>query len=234
VVRQSIESAPALVAACALVVVGCYGPEPIVPAAAVVVAGSSGASSNGSAPSGGVAALLSYCNEHDVGSPPGGAPSLIDTICSATAEPVLADGAAELRLTVTDHDERLPAMGTLTFPEELRGQVQGAPVISVAGQYMLDATVSVPEQTADGYSFTVTFGPSAMLFANDRTRLSLRAAFDFGCEAGSRLVHAGTELRLCGGAAAPVTWSGPGETCVVCYEVQPASPVTPDTEAAHR
>lgn len=173
-------------------------------------------------PVGGEAALPSGCREHLVEFPAGGAPALDDEICSATMEPVLANGAAQIRLVLTDKDPRSPTAGILTFPEGLRGHVKGEPIISVDRTVAnLDGVVSSVSETDEGYAFSVTFGPDAPLVSNDQTRVSLRATFDYRCEGGSRLVNAVTELRLCGGFPTPPTWSGPGDICVVCYESQP-------------
>ncbi|HEX2875285.1 MAG TPA: hypothetical protein VHP33_28735 [Polyangiaceae bacterium] len=176
-------------------------------------------------PVGGEAALPPGCSEHLVDFPAGGAPALDDEICSATMEPVLASGAAYMRLVLTDDNPRLPAAGSLTFPEGLRGHVKGDPIISVDRTVPnLHGVISSVSETDEGYAFAVTFDPDALLLTNDQTRVSLRATFDYRCEGGSRLVNAVTELRLCGGFPTPPTWSGPGETCVVCYEFQPARP----------
>jgi hypothetical protein len=181
--------------------------------------------SNATPPVGGEGALPPGCSEHPVDSLAGGAPAVDDVICSATMEPVLANGAAQIRLVLTDDDPRLPTAGVLTFPEGLRGHVKGAPIISVDRTVAnLDGVVSSVSETDEGYAFSVTFGPDALLASNDHTRVSLRATFDYRCEGGSRLVNAVTELRLCGGFPTSPSWSGPGDTCVVCYEFQPARP----------
>jgi hypothetical protein len=188
---------------------------------ALVLAGAS----NATPPVGGEGALPTGCSEHRVDSLAGGAAAVDDEICLATMEPVLANGAALMRLGVTNDDPRQPTTGILTFPEELREHVKGAPIISVdSAVTRLDGVVSAVSLSDEGYAFLVTFGPDARLVSNDQTRVSLRATFDYRCEGGSRLVNAVTELRLCGGFPTPTTWSGPGDTCVVCYQSLPARP----------
>jgi hypothetical protein len=181
-------------------------------------------SSSGAAPAaGGEGALPFGCHEYPVEALAAGAPSVDQEICTATSEPVLANGAAQIRLVLTNGDPREPTTGILAFPEELRGHVNGEPIIGVDRTVAnLSGVVSSVQETDDGYSFSVVFGPDALLIANDQTRVSLRATFDYRCDGGSRLVSAVTELRLCGGNPTPVTWSAPGDTCVVCNEYQPS------------
>lgn len=226
VARQTTGSVSALAAVGLLAAMGCAEPVPLTPGQSEGGTSSGGASVLGGASSGATAGagLPSGCSEHPVSLPPGGAPSVADAICSATLEPVLAPGAVRLHLAVTNNDLRLPAEGTLVFAEGLRGRLSGAPVISIDPVRPDNETrVSTPEQTDDGYAFTVYFDPKLQLFSNDQSRLQLTTTFDYVCEAGSRLVIAVTELRLCGGFPTPPTWSAPGETCVVCFENYPGT-----------
>lgn len=185
--------------------------------------------SNATPPVGGEGALPTGCSEHPVEPPAGGASAVDDEICSATMEPVLAPDAVRLHLAVTNNDVHQPAAGTLSFAEGVRGRLNGDPVISIEPLIVGSETrvSTLPEQTDDGYAFTVYFDPKLQLVSNDQTRLKLNVTFDYRCEAGSRLAIAVIELRLCGGFPTPATWSAPGETCVVCYENYPGTSPNP-------
>jgi hypothetical protein len=223
VARQTTGSAGALTAALVGLVGGVGCEQPLFDTSGgggdLVLAGAS----SGAAPAaGGEGALPFGCNEYPVDSLAAGATAVDAEICAALTEPVLANGAAQIRLVLTNDDPRQPTAGILTFPEGVRGHVNGEPILSVDRTVAsLDGVFSSLAETDEGYSFSVTFGPDALLKSNDQTRVSLRATFDYRCEGGSRLVNAVTELRLCGGYPTPATWSGPGDTCVVCYEHQP-------------
>lgn len=224
--RQTTGSAGALTAVLVGMVGGVGCEQPMFDTSGGTPSGGSlvlaGASSGAAPAVGGEGALPFGCNEYPVEPLAGGASAVDEEICAATTEPVLANGAAQIRLVLTNDDPRQPTSGILTFPEGLRGHVNGEPILSVDRTVTsLDGVISSLSETDEGYSFSVTLGPDTLLKSNDQTRVSLRATFDYRCEGGSRLVNAVTELRLCGGFRTPTTWSGPGDTCVVCYEYQP-------------
>lgn len=243
VVRQMTGSVPALVAASVLGASGCA--ESSSNPAAAASAGAAGASSmmglgGGSAgAAGGSARLPAGCQGYEVKLPNVGQPAVAGEICAVEVEPVISNGAARVSLALPEGgDPKAPVVGTLTLSAELREQVRGAPVVELIGASnytLLDAQLSPLEETADGYTFTVTWPTGAFLQAEDMTRVSFRTALDLGCDTGTRLVNAVTEVHLCGGTyQSPTVWASTGDTCIVCTVIAElaASPIIPDHRAS--
>lgn len=240
--RQTNGGLPVLAAAGLLAVAGCYGdpaPPPASSAGATAVSSSAGGSTVPVASSG-ASSLAPGCEAHWVVPSQGGSPTTLADICSAPAEPVLSNEAVHVSLAVAEGLPQLPATGTLTFADKLVDRVRGAPIIQLVAAtegHLLKAQLSGLELSAEGYSFTVTWPPGAVLLTEDKTHVSFRTAFDLGCEGGSRLVAAVSQLRLCGGGvygSVPAAWASTGDTCVICSPPPQytASPAIPDHQAA--
>lgn len=244
--RQTNGGLPVLAAAGLLAFAGCYG-DPAPPpassagAAAAPAVNSSAGGATVPVASSGASSLPPGCEGHLVAPSQGGSATTLAEICSAAAEPVLSNEAVRVSLAVAEGLPQLPATGTLTFADKLVDQVRGAPIIQLVAAtegHLLKAQLSVLEPSAEGYSFTVTWPPGAVLFTEDKTHVSFRTAFDLGCEGGSRLVAAVSQLRLCGGGfygSVPAAWASTGDTCVICIPPPQytASPAIPDHQAAH-
>jgi hypothetical protein len=220
VVRQMAGSVPLLVAASALVASGCEE------SSSTQATGTSEGGGTVAVDSAGSSASLPYgCSSYGLPLPSGGQPAALGDICAVEAEPVLSSAAARIALAPPGSNPQAAVVATLTFAAELREKVRGAPVVEViaASNYMLQgAQLSPPEQTADGYTFTVTWPAGVLMRAGDMTRVSFRTAFDVACDSGVRLVNAVTEAHLCGGELSPSAWVSSGDMCVVCYENQPS------------
>jgi len=245
VVRQMTGSVPALVAASVLGASGCAesSSTPAVGGSAGAAGGGSmiglGGGSSAAGAAGSSAQLPDGCQGYEVQLPDVGQPAVAGEICAVEVEPVISNGAARVSLALPQGaNPKAPVVGTLTLSPELREQVLGAPVVEVIGASnytLLDAELSPLEETADGYTFTVTWPPSAFLQPEDMTRVSFRTALDLKCDTGTRLVNAVTEVHLCGGSyLAPTVWASTGDTCIVCTVIAElaASPIIPDHRAS--
>lgn len=245
--RQTNGGLPAFAAAGLLGAVGCYGdpaPPPVSSSAGTTAApavNSTAGRATVPAASSGASSLAPGCEGHLVVPSQGGSPTTLADICSAAAEPVLSNETVHVSLAVAEQLPHLPATGKLTFADTLVDLVRGAPVIQLVAAtegHLLKAQLSALEPSAEGYSFTVTWPPGAMLLTEDKTHVSFRTAFDLGCEGGSRLVAAVSQLRLCGGGgygSVPAAWASTGDTCVICSPPPQAtaSPAIPDDQAAN-
>lgn len=249
VVRQVTGSVPALVAASVLGASGCGESASTPPVTASGGASSSGAGgssviqvgggSTAAGAAGGATRLPPGCQGYEVKLPNVGQPAVAGEICAVEVEPVISNGAARVSLALPEGGHpKAPVVGTLTLSPELRDQVRGAPVVEVIGASnatLLDAQLSPLEETADGYTFTVTWPPGASMQAEDMTRVSFRTALDLSCDTGTRLVNAVTEVHLCGGSyLSPTVWASTGDTCIVCNVIAElaASPIIPDHRAS--
>lgn len=256
VVRQVAGSVPALVAASVLSATACGdtkhdGAGGGVSSGGMAAAAGGGSAGSGGGPvvsvggtpssgggpvltSGGQYPLPDYCNDYQVMLPESGTPAVAGEICTVSVEPVLSPGAATVSLEIGESPQA-PVKGTLTLAKELRESLLGAPAVTIAGatgNLLLDAQLSELTETPEGYSFTLTWPDGAQLRSNDMTRVTFRTALDVKCEdGGSRLVHALTDVHLCGGSeGTPEAWASVGEHCVVCNIIAEvaASPIIPD------
>jgi len=252
VVRQVAGSVPALVAASVLSATACGdtkhegggmfsggtatgGSDAGAGGRAVVSFG--GTPSTGGGPMltpGGQGQLPDYCNDYQVLLPDAGTPAVAGEICAVSLEPVLSPGAAIVSLEIGATPQSA-VNGTLTLSKDLRDSVLGAPAVTIATateNLLLEAQLSELTETPQGYSFKLTWPKGVQLRPNDMTRVTFRTALDVKCEAGgSRLVHALTDVHLCGGSeGVPEAWASVGERCVVCNIIAEvaASPIIPD------
>jgi hypothetical protein len=248
VVRQMTGSVPALVAASVLGASGCADTTSLTPAssggggAGGTGAGGTGVILLGGGPSFAGSAsppALPYgCSGYEVQLPEVGQPAVAGEICSVEVEPVISNGAARISLAPPGTDPQAPVVGTLVLAESLREQIVGPPVVEIVAASqatLLQAQLSPLEQTADGYTFTVTWPMGVFLRPEDMDRVSFRTALDLSCDTGSRLVNAVTEVHLCGGSEGIASvWASTGDTCVVCNVIAElaASPIIPDHKAS--
>jgi hypothetical protein len=175
------------------------------------------------------------CEGYELQLPDAGHPAVAGEICTVEVEPVVAHGAARVALEVKDGDVAAPARGTLTLEKALRESVRGEPSLEIIGasdSRLLAARISELTPTDDGYSFEITWPEDSLLQAQDLTRVQFRTALDLSCEGETtRLVHAVSELHLCGGfASVPSSWASAGDQCVVCRVIAElaASPIIPE------
>lgn len=246
-VRQMTGSVPALVAASVLGASGCGESSsiPVGPArgGAGGSAGSSvitvGGTTVAAGASGGAARLPDGCQGYEVKLPDVGQPAVAGEICAVEVEPVISNGAARVSLDLPEgRNPKVPVVATLTLAAELRAQMLGPPVVELidaSNLSLLDAELSPLEETADGYTFVVTWPANAFLPPQDMTRVSFRTALDLSCDTGTRLVNAVTDVHLCGGSElSPTVWASTGDTCIVCNVIAElaASPIIPDHRAS--
>lgn len=248
VVRQVAGSMPALVAASVIGSSGCGEaakppPRSTPVAGAGGTAGASGGSSSagsgimiGSGASSGGSYSEPGCEGYEMVLPEVGEPASAGELCAMTIEPVMNDGSVHVRLMVDGDDVHAVTSGKLLLAPELMAELEGTPalvVVRATDPKLLAAEVSELVAEADGYSFNVTWPSDAKLDADDLTRVTFRTAFDVACESGSRLVHALTEMHLCGGyPGEPSAWASSGDTCAVCRIIAEvaASPIIPEHE----
>jgi hypothetical protein len=173
--------------------------------------------------------------------PPEGVPAKPGQICSATMVPVDSNRAATVQLSGS---AGMPT-GSIAIAPELMGLVVGTPsveVIDATDPSLLGLVFEAVTPSAQGFSFKTRWTRNVNLDVQAMMRITVRVSLEISCEAtapaadaaqATQLVHAVTDIHLCGGDGAPPEWVSSGSVCTVCRiiaEMAP-SPIVPEKAA---
>jgi hypothetical protein len=173
--------------------------------------------------------------------PPAGVPAQPGQICSATMVPVDSNRAA----LVTFTGQYSAPTGSIAIAPALKGLVVGTPtvdVIDATDPTLLKLAFENVRPSVDGFTFTTRATGATNFNVDGMTRITVRVSLEITCDGtvtaadaaqATQVVHAVTDVHLCGDGRQAPEWVSSGSVCTVCRiiaEMAP-SPIVPDKAA---